>query len=237
MDKIRAAGAAGPIAFVALWVAAAGMAQSHAPAPAQPTVLDSRQATRLLMNQVSPDYPAVAHTNYIQGPVQMELLVGSDGRVQKAHVLHGNALLAASALKAVYHWLYHPCVTAQGPVPFRTQVKVVFDLRHNTSDRFPTRPEWDLEQRVRLPQVEESDLARSGPSVRLRVLVGDDGRAMDSTLVSGSSSFFESAQANVSQWKFQPARWGNLAVPWYLDVNVPVGSAYPSQASVAPREP
>jgi outer membrane biosynthesis protein TonB len=233
--KLGAARTAGGAALLALWVAAAAPAQSL-PA-AQPTVLDSRAATRLLMSQVSPDYPAVAHTNYIQGPVQMELLVGSDGHVQKAHVLHGNPLLAASALTAVYRWLYRPCVTADGAVPFRTQVKVVFDLRHGTGDRFPTRPERDLEQRVKLPQVQESDLSRSGPSVRLRVLVGDDGRAMDSMLVSGSSSLFAPAQESVAQWKFEPARWGNLAVPWYLDVNVPVGPGYRSQASVAPRTP
>jgi outer membrane biosynthesis protein TonB len=189
------------------------------------------------MSQVSPEYPAVAHTNYIQGPVQMELLVGSDGYVRKAHVLHGNPLLAASALKAVYHWIYRPCVTAQGPVPFRTQVKVVFDLRRRADDHFPTTPERDLEERVTLPQLAENFARPSGPSVRLRVLVSADGRAMDSMLVSGSTSLFESAQESVAQWRFEPARWGNLAVPWYLDVDVPVKSDYRPQASAGPGTP
>lgn len=213
--------------------ASATVALSHAQVP--PTVLDSRQATRLLMSQVAPDYPAVAHTNYIQGNVRMEVFVGSDGQVRKAHVLRGNPLLAASALKAIYHWLYRPFMTAQGPVPFRTQVKFVFDLRRGTSDRFPANPEQDLEERVTAPQVAPNFDPPATQSVRLRVLVSDEGRVMDSTLVSGSSSLLESAQENVAQWRFEPARWGNLAVPWYVDVNVPVGiaTAYHSQASVA----
>lgn len=226
--------AAGTTVLLAFWTAAM-LAQLHA--QVQPAVLDSHQATRLLMSQISPDYPAVAHTNYIQGNVQIEVFVGSDGHVHKAHVLRGNALLAASALKAVSHWLYRPLMTAEGPVPFRTQVKFVFDLRRGTSDRFPASPERDLEERVRAPQLDGNFDPPSSQSVRLRVLVSDDGRVMDSTLVSGSSSLLESAQENVAQWRFEPARWGNLAVPWYMDVDVPVGTVYHSQASVAAGKP
>jgi len=199
----------------------------------QPTVLDSRQATRLLLSQVSPEYPAVAHSNYIQGPVQIELFVASDGHVRMAHVLRGNALLAAAALKAVYHWAYRPCETAEGPVAFRTQVRVVFDLRRDPNARYPVTPERDLAERVTEPQIARDFAPPSGPSVRLRVLVSDEGRAMDSMLVSGSSSLLASAQESVAKWRFQPARWGNLAVPWYLDVDVPVGPVYSSQASAA----
>ncbi len=235
MGKSGTGRTAGGAAILAVCVTVVGLAQSHG--QVQPTVLDSRQATRLLMSQTTPDYPAVAHTNYIQGPVQIELFVGSDGRVHKAHVLHGNALLAASALKAVYRWLYRPCMTAEGPVPFRTQVKVIFDLRRGSSERFPASPERDLARSVTAPQVADSFGSPSGPSVRLRVLVSDDGRAMDSILVSGSSSLLESAQESVAQWKFQPARWGNMTVPWYLDVDVPVGPVYPAQASAAAGKP
>jgi len=234
MANRRAVKAAGSTALLVFWTAAM-LAQSHA--QVQPTVLDSHQATRLLMNQIPPEYPAVAHTNYIQGNVQVEVFVGSDGHVRKAHVLRGNALLAASALKAVYHWIYRPFMTAEGPVPFRTQVKFVFDLRRGESNRFPSSPERDLEERVRVPQLAEDFDPPSSQSVRLRVLISDDGRVMDSTLVSGSSSLLESAQENVAQWRFEPARWGNLAVPWYLDVDVPVGTAYHSQASVAAGKP
>ncbi len=229
MAKGEAARTAITAALVLACLTAAGVAQSRG--QVQPTVLNSRQATRLLMSQVRPEYPAVAHTNYIQGPVQLEIFVGSDGHVGKAHVLRGNPLLAASALKAVYHWLYRPCMTPEGPVPFRTQVRVNFDLRINPNYRLPLSPERDLEERLKLPQAPDSAAAAPSPFVRLRVLVSDDGHALDSILVSGSSSLLESAQENVAKWRFVPARWGNLAVPWYLDVDVPAETVYPAQAS------
>lgn len=209
-------------------------------APLQTEVLSSRDASRLLLNQVKPDYPAVAHTNYIEGQVQMELIVGADGRVRKAHVLHGHPLLAASALQAIHHWIYRPFVTAQGPTPFCTEVKVVFDLRQHSIDRehFPTTPELDLERRVTPPEALEKPAASpTEPSIRMRVLVGDDGRAIDSSLVSGPTALFESAQRSLAQWQFQPARWGNLAVPWYLEIDVPVPGAESTAASTAPRKP
>lgn len=201
----------------------------------QTEVLSAHEATRLLMSQIKPDYPPIAHANYIEGQVQMELMIGADGHVRRAHVLRGHPLLAASALKAIRRWVYRPFVTAAGPAPFSTQVKVVFDLRdlHQQRDRFPTSPERDLERQVTPPAViERNPVPPADSSIRMRVLVGDDGHAIDSTLVAGPVAFFESAQDTVTQWRFQPARWGNLAVPWYLDLDVPVDSHEPIRAAI-----
>ena len=210
-------------------------ATSQGPARPETEVLSARQATQLLLNQVKPDYPPVAHANYIQGQVQMEVMIGPDGHVRKAHVLHGHPLLAASALKAIRRWVYRPFITTSGPAPFSTQVKVVFDLRdlRRESERFPTAPEQDLERQVRPPSlIDRSFHGPAGPCIHMRVLVGDDGHAIDSTLLSGPLAFFQSAQDEVTQWRFQPARWGNLAVPWYLELDVPVDNHGPSRAAV-----
>jgi TonB family protein len=212
--------------------------QGSAPSPVQ--VLSARDATRLLMNQIKPDYPPIAHANYIEGQVQMELTVGPDGHVRKAHVIRGHPLLAASALKAIRHWIYRPFVGPAGPTPFSTEVKVVFDLRdlHRERDRFPTTPERDLARQVTPPTVLQRSSDPSTDSlIRMRVLVGDDGHAIDSTFVSGPVASFESAQHQVSEWRFEPARWGNLTVPWYLDLDVPVDSHEPSRAAVEMLKP
>ena len=226
------------------WLAAgvlvlAATAWSQSAAPLKTEVLSARESSRLLFNQVKPDYPAVARTNYIEGQVQVELLVGPDGHVRKAHVLHGNAILAASALQAIHHWMYRPFLTGRGPTPFCTQVKVVFDLKLRSIDRehFPATPELDLQRRVTPPTALDRPAGSTGPSVRLHVLVGDDGRAMDSSLVSGPPALFETAQASVAQWRFQPARWGNMPVPWYLDIDVPLADDESTAASSAPRKP
>ena len=217
-------------------VGLAACAAAQSDRTVQPRVIDARQATRLLVNQSKPDYPAVAHDNYIQGQVQVELTVGADGHVRKAHVLHGHPLLAASALKSVHNWVYRPFVTADGPTPFSTLVKVVFDLNKKEHTEFPATPEQDLEQQIRLPEVTEqpTDLPGGSP-VRLRVLVAEDGRAIDSSLVSGPVALLAAAQNNLSQWKFQPARWGNMAIPWYLEVTVPAESDVQSEALVEPK--
>jgi len=212
-------------------VGLAACAAAQSDPPVQPRVIDARQATRLLVNQSKPDYPAVAHDNYIQGQVQMELTVGADGHVRKAHVLLGHPLLAASALKTVHNWVYRPFVTPNGPAPFSTLVKVVFDLNKKEHSEFPATPERDLEQQIRLPEVAEQPADPPGSSpVRLRVLVGEDGRVIDSGLVSGPVALLARAQNNLERWKFQPARWGNMAIPWYLEVTVPAENRVDSQA-------
>jgi len=40
--------------------------------------------------------------------------------------------------------------------------------------------------------------------------------------MAGAASLIDEARDNVSHWKFRPARWGTLPVPWYFDADVPV---------------
>src|SRR5690242_9542074 len=88
------------------------LSRPAAPQDGARTVLSAHEATRLLLSQAKPDYPPIAHANYIEGQVQMEVMIGPDGHVRKAHVLRGHPLLAASALKAIRRWVYRPFVTA-----------------------------------------------------------------------------------------------------------------------------
>ena len=76
----------------------AARAQLDPSAPASPPVkLERKDAARLLLSKLKPEYPAVAKVNYIRGHVDIEIVVARDGRVVEAHVLHGNPILAASA--------------------------------------------------------------------------------------------------------------------------------------------
>jgi outer membrane biosynthesis protein TonB len=59
----------------------------------------------------------------------MELTVNGDGNVANAHVLDGNAILAA-ALKAARQWIYYPLPTVAGPSGFVTMVRLKFTLHH-----------------------------------------------------------------------------------------------------------
>jgi TonB family protein len=195
-----------------------------------PVELNHKMASRLLVSQVEPEYPSIARVNYIRGQVRMLVTVTSAGKVGFAHVLQGHPFLAASALQAIRQWVYHPLVTASGPAEFQTMVDVNFNLRNIRADRLPPDADQDLNWQVRPP--EALDVPPGGASadcVRMRVLVNDRGQAIDATPLTGRPSLFPAARQRIEGWEFRPARWGNLKVPWYVDVTVPLDGVKPSE--------
>ena len=98
-----------------------------------------------------------------------------------------------------------------------------FSLRPHRFDRLPDGAEQDRSRQIKPPEV----IARTpNPSasakVHLRVLVNEQGKVIDSEPASGSASDFAMARKTVETWTFRPARWGSLAIPWYLEVDVPI---------------
>ena len=224
-----------------IWVLIAGCLCATLSARAQtpelpPTRLDSKAASKLLKTRDRPVYPPVAKLNFIQGSVRLQVLVSTDGRVREAHVLDGHPILAASALHSVRNWLFRPFRTKAGPTPFSTLVDIVFSLQIRKLMPFPSHPEEYLDRQVKPPEIVDSP---SGPTdgelVRLRILVGDEGQAIDTRPLGGQSAHFAAARKVVSCWTFKPARWGALAVPWYLDVDVPVEGWITARGPTHPR--
>ena len=195
-------------------------------------VVDRKLANHLVLLKLPPEYPPVAKVNFIQGQVRMELLVTPDGRVGRAHVVYGHPFLAAAALRAARRWLYRPLLTRSGPTEFLTLVDMNFVLRTKKPEALPSQAEQDLGRQIQPPAV----LARPtdpapAPSVRLRVLLSDDGEVMDSHLLKGPPLEFELARRSVAHWSFRPAHWGTLNVPWYLEVDVPIEDAPVARAA------
>lgn len=62
----------------------------------------------VLVNQVSPVYPAAAKLQRVQGIVAVRILIDKEGRVKKAEVVSGDPLLTQAALDAVRQWRYKP---------------------------------------------------------------------------------------------------------------------------------
>lgn len=191
-----------------------------------PLEIGGRAASRLLLNRVKPNYPPIARINYIRGHVRLLVTVGCDGKVASAHVLHGHPFLALAALQAIRRWVYRPFITPSGPSPFQTRVDVNFSLAvPHSVGRFPPRPEEFLERGIQPPRLRSDPPKTAAPagSITVRVLVNSKGRVADCTLVSGNPQQFEAAKRIVSRWRFQPAKWGNLKVPWYIDIKLPAG--------------
>jgi len=200
----------------------------------RPVTLDGKAATGLIVAQTKPEYPALARINYIQGKVRLQVLVSPEGKVTQANVVRGHPFLAAAALKAVHRWLYKPFRTERGPVPFVTVVDVNFALRNIKQDQIPPQPEEDLSRQVRPPAM-LTPTATHAPVKHLRVLVSGEGEALDVNPIDGFPYQYDTALKLVEHCQFQPARWGALAVPWYLEVDVPVQEQPAAKAALLDR--
>lgn len=80
---------------------------------AEPTVtFGGRQSTGTvppkLVQRFDPIFPALGRTMHLSGDVQMEALVGADGRVVSITNVKGHNVLASAAVDAVKKWRYEP---------------------------------------------------------------------------------------------------------------------------------
>jgi TonB family protein len=199
--------------------------------------LDSEAAAKLLIHVTRPAYPAVAKVNFVHGAVKLQITVTPEGRVSEVHVIEGQPLLAVAALEAVEEWLYRPYISRGTAVPFSTDVIVQFNLHsHHYRGQLPRDADLYLEKQVRPPEVTTHPQDARPPSgLLMKVLVGPKGEVLDaSPLEPTSGSEAELARKSLQSWKFSPARWGSIAVPWYITVRVqPRGLALDQAANAA----
>ena len=102
------------------------------PPPVMPTgpvkVGGQIRAPRRLVN-VAPVYPSIAQQARVEGEVEIEAVIGEDGRVREARVTRGKPLLNDAALTAVRQWTFTPTTLNGEPVAVIMTVTVVFTLR------------------------------------------------------------------------------------------------------------
>ncbi len=81
-----------------------------------------------LIKRVNPVYSPIALAAHVSGTVLIEAVTDIYGRVRKARVVSGHALLSASALEAVREWIYEPYLVNGIPRPVSFTVTVTFTL-------------------------------------------------------------------------------------------------------------
>lgn len=99
------------------------------PTPSQPIRLrggDVRLAHPIY--RVEPRYPQIAIAARISGPVELEGIIGTDGRIRDLRPLSGNPLLVPAALEAVRQWVYEPTLLNGKPVEVIAPITVIFRL-------------------------------------------------------------------------------------------------------------
>ena len=140
-------------AFILLFVVPsmigyAGCTSDHNPPPQQQPVIDQRQTSGTAYDDSSqvkkvpevptaiiktvPIYPEEARKNGIQGEVQVQILVGTDGLVKEATVISnktGSKELEKAALDAVYKWKFNPGKLEGKPVQVHVIIPIKFKLK------------------------------------------------------------------------------------------------------------
>ncbi|MGC2742527.1 MAG: energy transducer TonB [Candidatus Angelobacter sp.] len=94
-----------------------------------PVHLDQNTALGLVTKRVEPHYPLKARIDYIQGAVELLVLVGKDSHVHAVHIIKGHPMLAAAAYIAVRQWEFKPYVENGKILPVVTNLTVAFSLR------------------------------------------------------------------------------------------------------------
>jgi protein TonB len=105
------------------------------PAPVIPRAPDFQKPIKIshisegsLLTRVEPVYPPIAKSAGIQGPVELEAVIGRDGRIENLQVLSGHPMLVRAAADAVLRWRYRPYVLNGEAVEVETRITVNFIL-------------------------------------------------------------------------------------------------------------
>ena len=99
-----------------------------APPPPAHMVRLSRMREGDLIYQVKPEYPSLARSARIQGPVVLQAVISRQGTIENLRVLTGHPMLVRAAVAAVIQWRYRSYVLNDEPVEVETQITVNFSL-------------------------------------------------------------------------------------------------------------
>jgi len=80
------------------------------------------------LHRVEPRYPQLAIAARVSGAVELEGIIGTDGRIRDLRPLSGNPLLVPAAVEAVRQWVYSPCLLNGKPIEVIAPITVVFRL-------------------------------------------------------------------------------------------------------------
>jgi TonB family protein len=69
---------------------------------------DQTEATRKIVNRVTPHYPEMARSMNLKGSVRMDALVAPNGTVKSVEVKGGHPVLVQAAQHAIYKWKWAP---------------------------------------------------------------------------------------------------------------------------------
>jgi bla regulator protein blaR1 len=93
---------------------------------AQQVKVDSNALAANVVTKTLPLYPRLARQSGIQGPVSLQVTVGTDGRIIALQPISGHPLLIPAAIEAARLWVYRPILLNGVPVEVVGQIEIRF---------------------------------------------------------------------------------------------------------------
>ena len=112
-----------------------GISPNAEPASVKPKIrsIPANVMEGYLLSAPRPQYPALARTNHVQGPVILQATISKTGSVETLHVIKGPQPLISAALDAVRNWRYKPFSIDGQPTEVTTTVYVDFTSDPSTA--------------------------------------------------------------------------------------------------------
>jgi TonB family protein len=99
------------------------------PIPPRSTVRVSGQVLQgKALTKITPEYPTLARSIHVGGPVAVEVVISQNGQVESAHAISGHPLLMQAAVEAAKHWRFEPTLLSGVAVRVTGVITFVFKL-------------------------------------------------------------------------------------------------------------
>ncbi|HVG39319.1 MAG TPA: energy transducer TonB [Pyrinomonadaceae bacterium] len=99
------------------------------PVPATPKIVSLGVIEGKAVSKPMPAYPPIARTARVSGPVVVQIIVDTDGKVIEAKALSGHALLQQAAVRAAYQARFTPTLLSKQPVKVSGMITYNFVLQ------------------------------------------------------------------------------------------------------------
>jgi TonB family protein len=209
-------------AVVVVWLLSQGVVPAQ-PAP-EPAPVQADYGEALLRDWIQPEYPATARKAKLEGRVEVEFVVGLDGRVSQAEVRDSTGeVFNDAALAAVRRWTFSPALEEAKPAPSALTVPIVFRLAQLKQKKAPLMPPDELLPRpVKLTRAkiksapdpeypEELEDQKIPGEVQIEFTVDESGTVRAPRVLWAShAAFVEMSLRALEKTQFEPARQGPL---------------------------
>jgi len=193
-------------------------------------ISDSGPSKRII-KMTKPAYPADAKGAGIQGVVRLNVVVGKDGAVKEIRNAAGRPELIPAAADAVKNWIYEPALKDGQAVDFIVSVDMNFSLQKDSAPAIVRDTKAPIEVRGsvqegklihRVAPVYPADAKAAGQqgSVKLVIVVGENGALSEIRSASGPLPLIQSAVDAVRQWSWKPTTLDGAPVAVITEIMV-----------------